>query len=32
MIEVADNTVLAMHDSVLLSVETELRKMMKKRG
>jgi hypothetical protein len=30
-IEVADNTALAMHENVLLSVETELRKLMKKR-
>jgi len=31
MIEVAENTNLAMHQNVLLSVETELRKLMKKR-
>jgi hypothetical protein len=31
MIEVADNTALAMHENVLLSVETELRKLKKKR-
>ena len=31
MIEVADNTALAMHHNVLLSVETELRKLMKKK-
>lgn len=31
MIEVADNTALAMHQNVLLSVETELRKLMKKK-
>ncbi|CAN7215678.1 hypothetical protein LJR231_000664 [Phyllobacterium sp. LjRoot231] len=30
MITVADNTSLAMHENVLLSVETELRKLMKK--
>ncbi|CAN7573754.1 hypothetical protein LJR231_004256 [Phyllobacterium sp. LjRoot231] len=30
MIEVADNTSLAMHQNILLSVETELRKLMKK--
>ncbi|CAN7677992.1 hypothetical protein LJR231_005444 [Phyllobacterium sp. LjRoot231] len=30
MIEVAENTNLAMHQNVLLSVETELRKLMKK--
>ena len=32
MIEVADETALAMHQNVLLSVETELRKLMKKKG
>ncbi len=31
MIEVAENTNLAMHPNVLLSVETELRKLMKKK-
>ncbi|WP_271894209.1 hypothetical protein [Candidatus Phyllobacterium onerii] len=31
MIEVADNTALAMQQNVLLSVETELRKLMKKK-
>ncbi len=31
MIEVADNTALAMHQNVLLSMETELRKLMKKK-
>jgi hypothetical protein len=31
MIQVADETALAMHENVLLSVETELRKLMKKR-
>jgi len=31
MIEVAENTNLAMHQNVLLSVETELRKLMKRR-
>jgi hypothetical protein len=31
MIQVADGTALAMHENVLLSVETELRKLMKKR-
>ncbi|PIO46106.1 hypothetical protein B5P45_04055, partial [Phyllobacterium zundukense] len=30
MIEVADDTALAMHQNVLLSVETELRKLKKK--
>jgi hypothetical protein len=31
MIEVAENTNLAIHPNVLLSVETELRKLMKKK-
>ena len=31
MIEVAENTNLAMHQNVLLSVETELRKLMKRK-
>ena len=31
MIEVADNTTLVMQQNVLLSVETELRKLMKKK-
>ena len=31
MIEVADNNALAMHQNVLVSVETELRKLMKKK-
>lgn len=31
MITVADNTALAMHGTVLLSVETELKKLMNKR-
>jgi hypothetical protein len=31
MIEVVENTNLAMHPNVLLSVETELRKLMKKK-
>ena len=31
MIEVAENTNLAMHQDVLLSVETKLRKLMKKK-
>ncbi len=31
MIEVAENTNLAMHPNVLLSVETELRKLIKKK-
>ncbi|RCW77708.1 hypothetical protein C7476_13915 [Phyllobacterium bourgognense] len=31
MIEVAENTNLAMHPNALLSVETELRKLMKKK-
>ena len=31
MIEVADNTSLAMHQNILLSVEAQLRKLMKKK-
>jgi len=32
MIEVAENTNLALHQDVLLSVETELRKLMKRKN